>query len=239
MEPVMALSDFMPYGAPELLEGASPRMARSTLVASGIVGVLVLGIGMLLSMQPRSIERIIEFRAVDQLLQQPNVDVPTDPTPLVHEFVRPDAQVVPVPDAPILEPTESVPDPGLPVGGTTTGPVENAGPATRCETCPDPTREPSSTDYVYVEELPRLVHSTKPSYPDIAREAGVEGTVKLNLLVGLDGHVRRAIVRPGGSVPMLDQAAIDAAMTCVFTPALANRQPVMVWVTQDYRFQLH
>jgi len=49
----------------------------------------------------------------------------------------------------------------------------------------------------------------------------------------------RAIVRPGGSVPMLDDAAIGAALQCVFTPALANGRPVKVWVTQDYRFRLH
>jgi hypothetical protein len=38
---------------------------------------------------------------------------------------------------------------------------------------------------------------------------------------------------------MLDEAAKAAALQCVFTPALANNRPVMVWVTQDYRFKLH
>jgi hypothetical protein len=51
--------------------------------------------------------------------------------------------------------------------------------------------------------------------------------------------VERAIVAPKGSIPMLDQAALDAALTCVFTPALTNGHPVKVWVSQGYRFSLH
>jgi protein TonB len=104
---------------------------------------------------------------------------------------------------------------------------------------PSVSDDPDPNTFVWTDELPQLVRSVKPFYPDLAREAGVEGTVKLQLLVGLDGRVLRAIVRPGGSVPMLDQAAIDAALRCVFTPALANGRPVKVWVTQDYRFRLH
>jgi len=50
--------------------------------------------------------------------------------------------------------------------------------------------------------------------------------------------VLKAIVQPKGSVPMLDQAAITAALASVFTPALVNNRPVKVWVTQDYRFKL-
>src|SRR5262245_41972338 len=55
IHPVMALSDFMPYGAPELLEGASPRLARSTLLASGFVAVLIWCLGMVAA--NRSVER--------------------------------------------------------------------------------------------------------------------------------------------------------------------------------------
>jgi protein TonB len=102
-----------------------------------------------------------------------------------------------------------------------------------------PPADPLPGEYVYTDELPTLAHGVKPIYPDIAREAGVEGTVKLQLLVGLDGHVLRALVRPGGSVPMLDEAAIAAALATVFTPALANNRPVKVWVAQDYCFKLH
>jgi protein TonB len=99
--------------------------------------------------------------------------------------------------------------------------------------------DPPPGTYVYTDELPQLVRSVKPIYPDLPREAGVEGTVKLWMYVGLDGHVLRAVVQPKGSVPMLDQAAIDAALQFRFTPALANGKPVKVWVAQDFKFSLH
>src|SRR5215471_272315 len=48
----MALSDYMPYGAPELLDGASPRMARATFLASGLVAALVCCAGLIASSRP-------------------------------------------------------------------------------------------------------------------------------------------------------------------------------------------
>src|SRR6266545_994799 len=52
----MSLSEFMPYGAPELLEGAAPRMARSTLLAAGIVAVLTWSAGIVAMRQARVVE---------------------------------------------------------------------------------------------------------------------------------------------------------------------------------------
>ena len=53
------------------------------------------------------------------------------------------------------------------------------------------------------------------------------------------GRVEKAQIARDGSVPMLDQAALEAARRSVFTPALANGRPVKVWVRQQYRFALH
>jgi protein TonB len=233
----MPLSDFMPYGAPELLEGASPRMARSTFTASVLVAAMVCGLGLVTASRsglnkapgftaPRREFKLDEFQLLEPL--QPSPPAP----PKVH-VEGGDYRPVDVerPSVPIADPSsigsEASSDRGEPdaVGqGTDTL---------------APPAEPRPDEYVYSDELPQLVRSVKPLYPDLAREAGVEGTVKLQLLIGLDGRVRRVIVRPGGSVPMLDEAAKAAALQCVFTPALANNRPVMVWVTQDYRFKLH
>jgi protein TonB len=137
-----------------------------------------------------------------------------------------------VPEQPvIIEPPSS----GPVTPGTDDGSDAARGPG-NVQVTPDP--DPLPNVYVYTDELPQLVRRVTPIYPDIAREAGVEGTVKLQLLIGLDGRVLKAIVQPKGSVPMLDQAAITAALASVFTPALVNNRPVKVWVTQDYRFKL-
>jgi protein TonB len=61
--------------------------------------------------------------------------------------------------------------------------------------------------------------------------------VTLRVLVGLDGRVKDVSVDRGS--PLLDAAAIAAARQWVFTPALSNGRPVMVWVAIPVRFSLH
>jgi len=232
----MALSDYMPYGAPELLDGASPRMARATFLASGLVAALVGCAGLIASSRPTPEELTFGPSRVYILEPQARTQEPPGRAPIEHNVTRAPSDYNPVASEPPLasaidEPTaigpESSEHTGEPeaVDGGGSPPVVNT--------------DPPPDAFVYTDELPQLVRSVKPVYPDLAHEAGVEGTVKIQMLVGLDGHVLRAIVAPRGSVPMLDEAAIAAALQCVFTPALANGRPVKVWVTQDYRFTLH
>lgn len=95
---------------------------------------------------------------------------------------------------------------------------------------------PAPDDFVAVEEMPVLIDIPAPIYPDMARQAEVEGTVMVRALVGKDGRVQDAFVTDG--VPMLDDAAIAAAMKAVFKPALQQHKPVAVWVQIPMRFTL-
>ena len=95
---------------------------------------------------------------------------------------------------------------------------------------------PSPDDFVAVEEMPVLIQIPAPVYPDMARQAEVEGTVMVRALVGKDGKVKNAFVTE--SVPMLDDAAVSAAMKAVFKPALQQHKPVAVWVQIPMRFTL-
>jgi protein TonB len=76
----------------------------------------------------------------------------------------------------------------------------------------------------------------EPAYPDIAREAGVEGTVMIRVLVGEDGFVKDMMIVQ--SVQMLDDAAVNAAQTAVFKPALQKDKPVAVWMVIPIEFSL-
>ena len=98
-----------------------------------------------------------------------------------------------------------------------------------------PEVEPSPSEWV--EELPDPVTRVKPEYPDIPRSAGMEGTVLVRVLVGLDGHVRRAEIER--SSPMFDEAALAAMRQWTFTPARSNGKPVMAWVRIPVKFTLH
>ncbi len=96
---------------------------------------------------------------------------------------------------------------------------------------------PGPEDYVAYEKEPELVSMQETQYPDIAKEAGVEGEVLVRVLVGEDGFVKDMIIIK--SVPMLDDAAATAAQTAVFKPALQKDKPVAVWMVIPIQFNLH
>ena len=70
--------------------------------------------------------------------------------------------------------------------------------------------------------------------PDAARRAGVHGMVVLEIVIGADGRVETAKVLR--SIPLLDQAAIDAVKQWVYEPTLLNGQPVPVIMTATVNF---
>lgn len=87
-----------------------------------------------------------------------------------------------------------------------------------------------------VEQLPELITIPEPEYPQLAREAQVEGVVKLLVLVGKDGKVKNIKVEQ--SIEMLDASAKAAAQAASFKPALWQKKPVAVWVSIPIRFSL-
>jgi protein TonB len=73
-------------------------------------------------------------------------------------------------------------------------------------------------------------------YPEVARQAGIEGRVTVKVLVGPDGNVIQV-----GSVSGPDVFADEVkekAMNLQFTPGLQNGKPVKVWVTVPFNFKL-
>jgi periplasmic protein TonB len=96
--------------------------------------------------------------------------------------------------------------------------------------------EPGPEDFVAAEEMPALINIPAPVYPEMARQAGMEGTVMVRALVGKDGKVQKTLVT--ASIPMLDDAAIAAVHGAVFRPALQQHKPVAVWVQVPLRFTL-
>jgi periplasmic protein TonB len=95
---------------------------------------------------------------------------------------------------------------------------------------------PSPEDFVAVEDEPRLLRIEPPQYPQLAREAGVEGTVVVRALVGKDGKVKKTILISGN--PILADAALECGKTAIFTPAMQQKKPVEVWIQLPIEFTL-
>jgi protein TonB len=77
----------------------------------------------------------------------------------------------------------------------------------------------------------------RADYPEIARRAGLEGTVIVNVLVGPDGRVKQVEIAQGAH-RVLDQAAAAAAWKCRFTPARQRELAVKAWLAIPYNFRL-
>jgi TonB family protein len=75
-----------------------------------------------------------------------------------------------------------------------------------------------------------------PIYPAAAQAAKVQGVVILETRIGPDGKITNARVLR--SVPLLDQAAIDAVMQWEFTPTRLNGVAVPILMTVTVQFTL-
>lgn len=75
-------------------------------------------------------------------------------------------------------------------------------------------------------------------YPDVARRAGIEGTVILRVYVDKNGQAKRVLVEHSDN-QMLDKGAIDAISKYGYIPpAIQNGQNIGCWVSIPIKFKL-
>jgi len=156
----------------------------------------------------------------------PSTDVaPIDaPLTIEQEVARTDPQF----DVPIGPPG------GLPAGiGDPIGTAATVAPPP----LPEPPRPPSPVRVAQLPEPPRKIVDARPVYPDIARISHVEGTVIMEAVLDTSGRVTQ--LRVVRSVPLLDQAALDAVRQWRYAPSLYGGRPVSVLMTITIRFTLN
>jgi len=85
-------------------------------------------------------------------------------------------------------------------------------------------------------QAPTKIKDVPPVYPVVAQAARVQGVVVLEARIDENGNVSDA--RPVRSVPLLDQAAIDAVKEWQYTPTLMNGVAVPVIMTVTVNFSL-
>ena len=172
----------------------------------------------------------------------PAVARPQPVTPREVPRANPDA-------APPVEPSKLNPEPAQPpslgdtvVPGAPIGPwAGTAGgfgqPVTlppRPAPPPAPSTEPRRIGGDIKE--PAKIFDVRPVYPQIAQQARVAGMVIIEATIGRDGTVTHAKVLR--SVPLLDQAALEAVRQWRFTPTLLNGVPVPILLTVTVNFTL-
>lgn len=82
----------------------------------------------------------------------------------------------------------------------------------------------------------KLIRSRDPVYPPLARQARLQGVVRLEAVIGPDGRVEKVEAISGP--PLLRQAAIDAVKQWVYQPSTLNGQPVRVTTQIEVNFTL-
>ncbi len=238
MRRTVSLSEFMPYGAPDLLVAACPHLA-SALTLSSLLAMLLFAVALRFTpffhtSPPHVIATYIEPRPIT-----PNPAVVVPPMPRVAPARAPSNMryALPVPVS-----SAEVPPADVPASSASAGNVFSSSGADATANIPQdaPVETlPARGEYVPVDELPVAITEYKPIYPDLAREAGVEGRVIVHALIGRDGRVMRVELDEKRAIPLLNETALEAAKRWVFKPAYANGHAVAVWTSIPFQFVLH
>lgn len=83
---------------------------------------------------------------------------------------------------------------------------------------------------------PKLIKKVNPVYPDLAQKARIMGTVILEAMTDIYGRVERVQVLR--SVPLLDDAAVDAVRQWLYEPLFVDGRPRAVIFTVLVDFKL-
>lgn len=85
---------------------------------------------------------------------------------------------------------------------------------------------------------PVVIHSIEPEFTEQARQASLQGTVVLQLIVDTEGNPQNVHVTRSLGMG-LDEKAVQAARQYKFKPAMYQGHPVAVQIVVDVDFHLH
>lgn len=122
---------------------------------------------------------------------------------------------------------------GTPTGTPAPTSTRTRGPRTLTHATDAPTGKPCAGE----SKRARPLGIPRPAYPEAARAAGISGRVRVEVTIGTDGSVQGARVLSGLGHG-LDQAALGAAQSARFEPALECGRPVRSTLTIGIRFNL-
>jgi protein TonB len=210
----------------------------SIVAHAAIVGALLVAPIVATNALP-SLRRSTEFVMVTP-------QVPRVPPPTLRVAARPRVS----PDAaPVIEPERVAPEPPRPGyadpdaegrSNLPAGVIGGAGADVPDEPAPSPPAPPAPKAPIPVGgrvQPPERLKFVEPHYPAIAQSARVSGMVILQAVIAEDGSVGDVTVLR--SIPLLDQAAIDAVRQWQFSPPTLNGKTIPVVMTVTVNFALN
>jgi protein TonB len=241
----------------ELLESSPTRKKTNqgwTVIVSAVIQIFVLAILVLIPLiytealpramlstllvappppppppPPPAATPVVRVRPVARLMQAgvlraPTV-IPKNVSMIKEEELPPDISAVGV--------TGGVPGgvPGGQAGGVLGGILGGLGGAP-----PPPKEAPKRIRVGGNVQQARLINRPQPVYPPLARQARIQGTVRLQAIIAKDGTISQLEVVSGH--PLLVQAALDGVRQWRYQPTLLNGDPVEVSTTIDVVFTL-
>ena len=223
-------------------------IALSTVVQIGLLGILIL--------VPLIYTEALPKTMLSTLLVAPPPPPPPPPPPAAPvKVVKPMARLIQagklmapraIPkEVNIIKEQELPPDmgavgvvggvpggvPGGQAGGVLGGIIGGAS-----STPPPPKETPKRIRVGGQVQTAKLINKVQPVYPPLAKQARIQGTVRLQAIIAKNGAVVELQVLSGH--PLLQQAALDAVRQWRYQPTLLNQEPVEVVTTIDVIFTL-
>lgn len=103
---------------------------------------------------------------------------------------------------------------------------------------PPPPPSGPQVRFIPYDDPPTPLTPIQPKYPDIAQEAGIEGTVIIQAFIDDKGRVKETYILKGIPNTGLDEAAIEAIRSTRFKPAKQRERAVGVWISIPVNFKL-
>ncbi len=103
---------------------------------------------------------------------------------------------------------------------------------------PPPPPSGPQVKFIPYDDPPVPLTPIRPKYPEIAQEAGIEGTVFIQAFIDKQGRVIETTIIKGIPNTGLDEAAIEAIRKTRFRPAKQRERAVGVWISIPVNFKL-
>lgn len=136
-------------------------------------------------------------------------------------------------------PDGAIPIPGLPFDRPMAAPQIRVAPpavAPKPEAKP-PVAKPGPTRVGGDVQAAKLIYQVRPAYPPPAKQARIQGTVRLQAVIARDGSIQNLLLSSGH--PLLVPSAMEAVRQWRYRPTTLNGETVEVLTQIDVNFTLN